>query len=425
MESPPSDDAVPCHFLCPISLQLMTDPVTVATGITYDRRHIHHWLFSRNRDTCPVTNQTLAVKDLTPNLTLRRLIHSWSTTTNYHNIAPIHYTKSHISQLLAAAAAESTSPTPQLIDSLSRLRSVAAESEPTRIQLRAGSTAGFLASVVIANSFLELGVEADHHMSSSRAVDESLAILHHIGLADSDLKKLGTEFVDSLVRVMENYYSNSNSKRDHHQSRAYATILLRSAFRAADPIQLVNARSEIFAAVVGVLRDRISESATKAALKFLIEVSPWGRNRIKAVEGGAVAALIELLLESDHSSSAARRATELAMRGVEVMCGCAEGRAEVVGHAAGLAVVSKKMLRVSHAATDGAVRIVAAVSRYSATKGVVAEMAEVGVVAKLCLLLQVDVSWKSKEKAREVLRAHSRAWRNSPCIPPHLISSFP
>ncbi|CAI0541604.1 unnamed protein product [Linum tenue] len=386
----------------------MTDPVTVATGITYDRRHIHHWLFSRNRDTCPVTNQTLAVKDLTPNLTLRRLIHSWSTTANYP-IAPIHI-KSHISQLLAAAAAESTSPTPQLIDSLSRLHSVAAESEPSRIQLRARSTAGFLASVVIANSFLEV------------AVDESLAILHHIGLADSDLKKLGTEFVDSLVRVMENY---SNSKRDHHQSRAYATILLRSAFRAAEPIQLVNARSEIFAAVVSVLKDRISESATKAALKFLIEVSPWGRNRIKAVEGGAVAALIELLLESDHCSSAARRATELAMRGVEVMCGCAEGRAEVVGHAAGLAVVSKKMLRVSHAATDGAVRIVAAVSRYSATKGVVAEMAEVGVVAKLCLLLQVDVSWKSKEKAREVLRAHSRAWRNSPCIPPHLISSFP
>ncbi|CAI0543972.1 unnamed protein product [Linum tenue] len=390
----------------------MTDPVTVATGITYDRHHIHHWLFSRNRDTCPVTNQTLAVKDLTPNLTLRRLIHSWSTTTNYH-IAPEYiYNKSHISRLLAAAVAggtTTTSPTQQLIDSLSRLRSMAAESEPSRIHLQAGSTARFLASVVIANSFLEV------------AVDESLAILHHIGLADSDLKKLGTEFVDSLVRVI----TNLKFKRDHHQSRAYATILLRSAFRAADPIQSVNARSEIFAAVVGVLKDRISESATKAALKFLIEVSPWGRNRIKAVEGGTVAALIELLLESDHCSSAARRATELAMRGVEVMCGCAEGRAEVVGHAAGLAVVSKKMLRVSHAATDGAVRIVAAVSRYSATKGVVAEMAEVGVVAKLCLLLQVDVSWKSKEKAREVLRAHSRAWRNSPCIPPHLISSFP
>ncbi|CAN0923416.1 E3 ubiquitin-protein ligase PUB23 [Linum grandiflorum] len=200
-------------------------------------------------------------------------------------------------------------------------------------------------------------------------------------------------------------------------------ILLRSVFRFADsPIRIVNARSEIFSAVVGVLKDKISEQATKAAVKFLIEVCPWGRNRIKAVEGGAVGALIEILMEEVGNG---RRTEEMAVRAVEVMCGCAEGRAELVGHAAGMAVVAKKILRVSHAATERAVRILSAVSKYSATGKVVAEMLEVGVVAKLCLVVQVDAGWKSKEKAREILRRHSRAWRNSPCIPSHLISSFP
>ena len=28
---------VPCYFLCPISLSIMRDPVTLPTGITYDR----------------------------------------------------------------------------------------------------------------------------------------------------------------------------------------------------------------------------------------------------------------------------------------------------------------------------------------------------------------------------------------------------
>uniref|UniRef100_A0A0D3GC55 U-box domain-containing protein n=1 Tax=Oryza barthii TaxID=65489 RepID=A0A0D3GC55_9ORYZ len=32
-------------FLCSISMELMEDPVTVATGVTYDRRSIERWFF--------------------------------------------------------------------------------------------------------------------------------------------------------------------------------------------------------------------------------------------------------------------------------------------------------------------------------------------------------------------------------------------
>lgn len=37
---------VPKYFICPISLQIMKDPVTTITGITYDRDSIEHWLFT-------------------------------------------------------------------------------------------------------------------------------------------------------------------------------------------------------------------------------------------------------------------------------------------------------------------------------------------------------------------------------------------
>uniref|UniRef100_A0A0E0MJX1 U-box domain-containing protein n=1 Tax=Oryza punctata TaxID=4537 RepID=A0A0E0MJX1_ORYPU len=70
----------PQHFMCPISLQPMHDPVTSPTGISYDRRAIHRWL-AAGHASCPVTGQPLSLSDLTPNLTLRRLIHSWHSST--------------------------------------------------------------------------------------------------------------------------------------------------------------------------------------------------------------------------------------------------------------------------------------------------------------------------------------------------------
>ncbi|WJX88643.1 hypothetical protein P8452_70711 [Trifolium repens] len=49
----------PEDFRCPISLELMTEPVTVSTGQTYDRVSIQKWLKSGNT-TCPKTGSSAA-----------------------------------------------------------------------------------------------------------------------------------------------------------------------------------------------------------------------------------------------------------------------------------------------------------------------------------------------------------------------------
>ncbi|EMS52847.1 E3 ubiquitin-protein ligase PUB22 [Triticum urartu] len=67
----------PQLFLCPISMELMEDPVTVSTGVTYDRRSIERWFFKYGKTTCPATMQRVASFDLTPNHTLKRVIASW------------------------------------------------------------------------------------------------------------------------------------------------------------------------------------------------------------------------------------------------------------------------------------------------------------------------------------------------------------
>ncbi|XP_059654169.1 U-box domain-containing protein 15 [Cornus florida] len=73
---------IPHEFLCPITLEIMTDPVIVATGQTYERESIKKWLDS-NHQTCPKSGQTLNHLSLAPNFALRNLILQWCEKNNF------------------------------------------------------------------------------------------------------------------------------------------------------------------------------------------------------------------------------------------------------------------------------------------------------------------------------------------------------
>ncbi|KAL3726551.1 hypothetical protein ACJRO7_031450 [Eucalyptus globulus] len=67
------DHVNPDDLRCPISLELMVDPVTTVTGHTYDRASIVKW-FRAGNFTCPKTGEMLASTELVPNAAIRRLI---------------------------------------------------------------------------------------------------------------------------------------------------------------------------------------------------------------------------------------------------------------------------------------------------------------------------------------------------------------
>ncbi|KAL9235296.1 hypothetical protein vseg_010067 [Gypsophila vaccaria] len=75
-DSSPKSLVIPDDFRCPISLELMKDPVIVSTGQTYERSCIEKWI-EAGHNTCPKTQQTLQNSSLTPNYVLRSLIAQW------------------------------------------------------------------------------------------------------------------------------------------------------------------------------------------------------------------------------------------------------------------------------------------------------------------------------------------------------------
>ena len=88
MDAParPGDEAIPNEFRCPITQDVMVDPVMAADGHTYDRREIEHWFTTiserggprsgtrRAIYTSPMTNRELPNRNLVQNFALRSQI---------------------------------------------------------------------------------------------------------------------------------------------------------------------------------------------------------------------------------------------------------------------------------------------------------------------------------------------------------------
>ena len=69
MDYPPKD------LVCPIKLELFTDPVIAADGRSYEREDIQKWLEQNNRS--PMTNANFEHQHLTPNHQLRMKCIEW------------------------------------------------------------------------------------------------------------------------------------------------------------------------------------------------------------------------------------------------------------------------------------------------------------------------------------------------------------
>ncbi|CAN7095005.1 unnamed protein product [Brassica rapa subsp. narinosa] len=68
--------STPPYFRCPLSTELMVDPVIVASGQTFDRTSIKTWL-DNGLAVCPRTRQVLTHQELIPNYTVKAMIESW------------------------------------------------------------------------------------------------------------------------------------------------------------------------------------------------------------------------------------------------------------------------------------------------------------------------------------------------------------
>ena len=66
------NSTVPTELLCPIGLELMSDPVLCSDGFSYERYNIEQWF--KVSDVSPMTSLHLPTKDLLSDVELKRII---------------------------------------------------------------------------------------------------------------------------------------------------------------------------------------------------------------------------------------------------------------------------------------------------------------------------------------------------------------
>ena len=71
----PKEEEPPADFICPITTELMSDPVMAADGHSYERSAIERWLATKS--TSPMTGEALVHSFLAPNHMVRRQIREW------------------------------------------------------------------------------------------------------------------------------------------------------------------------------------------------------------------------------------------------------------------------------------------------------------------------------------------------------------
>lgn len=441
---------IPSFFACPISLDLMRDPVIVSTGMTYDRSSIEKWL-QEGHNTCPVTNQVVTNHDLIPNHTLRRLIRDWSAGNLMPQAAqaaaggeesiipPTPYSKQ---QQLQPEVSKSAGQVGRLLrcminsflqyQTLKKLQSLARDNA---VLPEAAGVAVPVAAAA-AHGDLQYGDLTMHHDSREnvlsreliQACEDALGAIARLTVndcsIDSSCSRVFAGDQKSLAACLQWLISESSGSSLETKMNAVEVL---HKVAELDGVTTSSwdyspARTGVIQGLVSLLKEeylRIRPKAIQASLKCLLALcSLPRRNRIAAVEAGAVGALVELL-PNITAANWSKCYTEHALALLEILASCAEGCEEMRRHQLAIPVIVERMVGISSMATEHAVLTLWAVLSLSSdvSRASLHTALQAGAFTKILLLLQSQCTMRTKAKAAELLKLLDEAWKDSPCRP--------
>ncbi|KAG6477455.1 U-box domain-containing protein 21-like [Zingiber officinale] len=399
---------VPEEFRCPISLEMMRDPVTAATGITYDRLSIEVWLGMDN-STCPVTGREIAggvEGELVPNHTLRKMIQDWCVANRSLGVERIPTPKIPVTDadvagaLSEIAAASRRGEGPRCARVAARVRRWARESERNRVRILSH---GACAALVVA-----LCAVATEHAEEILAALAAISPLDEVAARAAAASPAALRFLARTLKQGTTLAARGNAA---WMLRQMVAASRGGGWRAvAETEGMVEALAE-------TVRRPVSSAATKAALVCIMQAARGSEAAAgRAVEAGAVEAAVEMAAEAGDRSTC-----EKALGALEAMARWEVGRRRARGHALAVPVLAKKMFRVSELATELAV---SALLRLCSGGGdeeeerrrCAVEAVESGAFQKLLLLLQVGCSDEAREGATNLLRLLNGYRQRNECV---------
>ncbi|KAJ0974184.1 hypothetical protein J5N97_016149 [Dioscorea zingiberensis] len=318
---PPANPVIiPDDFRCPISLDLMRDPVVVASGQTYDRESITRWITS-GHSTCPKTGQALAHSNLVSNRALKNLISSWCRdenvpydySTESGNIETNNILSSNKAALEAArmtasflveklAATQSTEAANRVVHELRQLTKTCSENR------------AFAAEAGVIPLLLPFLGDNEPSLQLN-----AVTALLNLSILDSNKRRImhADGGLDTLVRVL--------SDGATWQAKQNAAATLQSLSVNHSYRRRLGRNPRLVDELVNLAKVGPTSSARKDALSAVLALTGERANIARVVESGAVLVALKALGDPEMAEEATAVLAAIAKRGGASSLAAAEG----------------------------------------------------------------------------------------------------
>ncbi|KAK0604788.1 hypothetical protein LWI29_019500 [Acer saccharum] len=381
---------VPSFFRCPISLDVMKSPVSLSTGVTYDRASIQRWLDS-GKNTCPATMQVLQTKEFVPNRTLQRLIQIWSDSVNRRrDDSPEESTHSVLSydqvkDIVKVRDIEND----DFLCNLSKIVSFAKESDMNKI---------FLAKL---DGFVSMLVEILSNVKDVNILEKVVRVLELIlnkiedqeQLTNLMLKKSTTnqDCLNSLLLVLQ---------QQSLDSRIGSLKILEFIAIDAESKLKITEKEELLSEILKSLSSDPDRRLIDAGLSCLISISMPKRVKLKLINQKIITELKKLITDPNSIVSISEKALKL----LEMMCSTKQGRSEITIDSALVQAIVHKMLKVSSVSTEHAVTILWSVCYLFRDQRAQEAVTSGNGLTKILLLMQSNCSPAVRQMSADLLK---------------------
>ncbi|CAA2969077.1 U-box domain-containing 26-like [Olea europaea subsp. europaea] len=386
---------IPPLFICPISLDLFRDPVTLCTGQTYDRSSIEKWLAAGNL-TCPVTMQKLHDPSIIPNHTLRHLIDQWLNSGTQIESVYLKIVDCDIS--IAAIKHNLESNESALENKLEILEIIHALADELPLQNSCLIQLDFfclLLEAVFRNS------EGLHFQENLRFVEKALICALKL-LPFSDLGSLNMLKEESKFAYFVLLFEKGNMA-----IKKSLCHLVEEIAKGLDTKELcikLGKSANLLQEIIHLVHN--NSEAAEAGIQAISALSLIESNREKLVKEGAVEELVEHISKSKkHERSSAPMAVSIIENLLTLEC----AKQAIINHPSGVNALVKLVFRVSdHEGSESAINSLLIICFDSETAR--EEAISSGVLTQLLLLLQSQCSGRAKTKTRMLLKLLRSKW---------------
>nr|GMD85200.1 U-box domain-containing protein 28-like [Ipomoea batatas] len=357
---------VPSLFRCPISMDVMKSPVSLCTGVTYDRSSIQMWL-SQGHNTCPATMQVLPSTDFVPNLTLRRLIHLWL----HHQAA------------MPSPSALSKQEALDIIKHIEKVSTAVSTKKIADFVKYSEENRRFFANSSEAVS----GIVAALKNSDEIEFCESIIAILDLILSENGVKehlnrlilKSDTDYLSRFVLLLQ---------KGSLSSKIQSARVLESIALDGDSQLKIAEKQGLLYELCHLISEETDRFAIEAGVSSLIAVSTSRPVKKELVRFGVVKTIGKILSGPETANAVMEKTLKL----LETVATCTEGRAAIGADEECVTGIVKRLMKCSRAATEHGITVLWSVCSLARDKDAQEAVGKVNGITKVLLVMQSDCS---------------------------------